>query len=83
MPYVKDATVYPVDCVYTQDELDTIDFYRSDFESAVAEQEALWLKNGGPSDSEWEAYKTTLERCGLSKLLEAYQGAYDRYAQAK
>ncbi len=83
MPYVKDATVYPVDCVYTQDELDTIDMYQPDFVSAVSEQEALWLKNGGPSDSEWEAYKNNLERCGMSKLLEAYQSAYDRYAAAK
>ena len=83
MPYVKDATVYPVDCVFTQEELDDIDFYKSDFENAVAEQEALWLKNGGPTDAEWEAYKSTLERCGMSTLLNAYQSAYDRYAAAK
>ena len=83
MPYVKDDSVYPVDCVFTQDELDTIDFYKSDFESAISEQEALWLKNGGPSDAEWDNYLKTLERCGMSKLLEAYQSAYDRYAAAE
>ena len=82
MPYVSDATTFPVDCVYTQEELDTINRWKADFESAVSEQEALWLKDGGPSDEQWETYKSNLERCGMSKLLEVYQAAYDRYAAA-
>ncbi len=52
MPFVDDATTYPIDCVFTSEELDTIDRYRADFENAVSEQEGLWLKDGGPSDSE-------------------------------
>lgn len=83
MPFVKDTTVYPVDCVFTPDELDTIDMYRTDFENAVAEQEALWIKDGGPDDKAWEKYLKTLDRCGMSELLEVYQAAYDRYAEAK
>ena len=84
MPYVADATVYPVDCVYTQDELDVIDRYKADFESAVSEQEGLWIKNGGPTDDEWEAYKSMLtNNCGMDKLLEVYQEAYNRYAEAE
>ena len=83
MPFVKDATVYPVDCVFTPDELDTIDMYRTDFENAVAEQEALWIKDGGPDDKAWEKYIKSLERCGMNELLEVYQAAYDRYAAAK
>jgi len=84
MPYVSDPCVYPVDCVFTQDELDVIDRYRADFESTVSEQEGLWIKNGGPSDDEWEAYKATLSRnCGMDALLEVYQAAYDRYVQAE
>lgn len=81
--YVKDFTFYPQDCVFTEAELDDIDFYRADFERAVSEQEALWIKNGGPTDAEWEAYKTQLDRCGMSELLAIYQGAYDRYVAAK
>ena len=50
---------------------------------AVAENEAKWLKEGGPSDAEWEAYKNTLERCGMSTLLDIYQTVYDRYVAAK
>ncbi len=84
MPQVNDASVYPVSCVFTKEELDTIDRYKADFESAVAEQEGLWLKNGGPTDAEWEAYKAKLtDNCGMEKLLKVYQDAYDRYKAAE
>lgn len=84
MPYVDSTAVYPVDCVYTKDELDTIDMYKPDFESTVSEREGLWLKEGGPSDAEWESYLATLkESCGMDELLKVYQDAYDRYAAAE
>ena len=80
-PYVKSMTTYPLDCVFTEEELDTIDRYKADFESAVSEQEALWLKDGGPTDEEWDAYVDMLiNSCGMNELLAAYQSAYDRYA---
>jgi putative aldouronate transport system substrate-binding protein len=81
--YVNDFTFYPMDCVFTEMELDDIDFYRADFERAVSEQEALWLKNGGPTDAEWDSYKNYLNRCGMSDLLAIYQEVYDRYLAAK
>lgn len=81
MPYVSSTTAYPVDCVFTGEELDDIDWYKADFESSVAEQEGLWLKNGGPTDEEWEKYIENLrKKCGMDKLLNVYQEAYDRYA---
>ena len=84
MPQVKDATTFPIDCVYTQEELDTIDRYKADFENTVSENEGLWLKNGGPTDAEWEAYKQTLaDNCGMERLLQVYQDAYDRYAASR
>ena len=83
MNYVSDDSVYPMDCVFTESELDDLDYYRADFERAVSEQEALWIKNGGPTDDEWASYKQFLDRCGMSTLLEIYQNAYDRYAAAK
>jgi putative aldouronate transport system substrate-binding protein len=84
MPQVEDTSVYPVDCVFTADELDTIDRYKSDFENTVSEQEGLWLKNGGPTDDEWQAYIEKLNKtCGMDELLTIYQDAYNRYAQAK
>ena len=82
--YVDDFTYYPVDCVFTQMELDDLDLYRSDFESHVREQEALWLRDGGPSDAEWEAYKQDLvDTYGMGEMLQIYQDAYDRYSAAE
>ena len=80
-PYVTSMATYPIDCVYTAEELEVIDRYRADFESAVSEQEALWLKDGGPTDEEWEAYvQMLIDSCGMEELLKVYQAAYDRYA---
>jgi len=84
MPQVKDTTTYPIDCVFTNEELETIDMYKTDFENTVAEQEGLWIKEGGPTDEEWEAYKAKLtETCGMEELREVYQAAYDRYVQVQ
>lgn len=81
MPYVDSTVTYPVDCVFTGRELDTIDWYKANFENTVAENEGLWLKNGGPTDQEWQDYIELLEKkCGMNKLLEVYQDAYNRYA---
>lgn len=41
MPYVDSTVTYPVDCVFTADELDIIDQYRTDFENTVSENEEL------------------------------------------
>lgn len=83
MPYVEDTTFYPVDCVFTGMEMETIDWHKTDFETAVREEEGLWLKNGGPTDAQWEAYKERLsKKCGMDDLLQVYQDAYDRYKAA-
>lgn len=82
MPYVDSTVTYPVDCVFTEDELDTIDMYKTDFENTVAEQEGLWLKEGGPDDAAWDSYVAKLnESCGMEELLQVYQDAYDRYVE--
>lgn len=82
MPYVSDTTTYPIDCVFTSMELDDIDWYKTNFETMVSEQEALWLKNGGPTDKEWKSYiKNLKDKCGMDHLLETYQKAYDRYKE--
>lgn len=84
MPYVSDDETYPIDCVFTQDELDVIDMYKTDFENAISENEGKWIKDGPPTDEEWEAYKTMLtDSCGLEELKEVYQAAYDRYVAAE
>lgn len=83
MPYVSSSAAYPNDVTFTADELEVIDRYKADFTSQVSEKEGTWLKNGGPTDDEWNAYKSMLEdSCGMSKLLEVYQAAYTRYLEA-
>ncbi len=84
LPYVGSSAAYPNDVTFTAEELEVIDRYKADFTSQVSEKEGNWLKNGGPTDDEWNAYKTMLEdSCGMSKLLEVYQNAYTRYMEAQ
>ena len=84
MPYVEKKIAYPTDCVFTEEELDVIDRYKADFESAVAEQEGLWIKEGGPTDNEWDIYlKKLKEACGMEELQKVYQDAYNRYMEAR
>ena len=83
MDYVKDPVTYPYDVTFTNDELETISRYQPDFVSQVSEAEGTWLKNGGPTDDEWNSYLQTLEdNCGMSRLLAVYQDAYNRYTGA-
>ncbi len=80
MPYVDNTVFYPADVTFTDEELETISRYKADFVSQVSEAEGTWLKNGGPTDDEWNAYLQMLEEsCGMSRLLDVYQAAYDRY----
>ena len=84
LPQIDDLSYYPSDVVLTQDEIDTLDMYRTDFEKAVSEQEGLWLRDGGPTDDEWNAYIAHLtDSCGMEQLLQVYQDAYDRYVAAQ
>jgi len=84
MPYVQSPVCYPNDVTFTDEELETIKRYKADFTSQVAEYEGTWLKNGGPTDAEWDAYLKMLEdNCGMSRLLDVYQSAYTRYLASK
>ena len=83
LPYVDSTLYYPADVTFTSDELDVISRYQPVFVSQVAEMEGTWLKNGGPTDAEWEAYLNTLkDSCGMDRLLDVYKTAYARYTSA-
>ncbi len=80
MPYVESPVSYPNDVTFTNEELEVIARYKADFTSQVAEYEGTWLKNGGPTDAEWDAYLNMLrDNCGMDRLLAVYQDAYTRY----
>ena len=41
---------------------------------------ALWLTQGGVSDSDWAAFKTQLTgKIGITQIQEVFQAAYERY----
>ena len=79
------TTVYPVDCVFTSRELDDIDWYKANFESTVAEQEGLWIRDGGPTDEEWENYIQGINVVWIScwryirRLMTDIQGLSKRF----
>lgn len=80
MPYVEAPVSYPNDVTFTDEELEVISRYKADFVSQVAEYEGKWIKNGGPTDEEWDAYlKMLRDNCGMERLLAVYQDAYSRY----
>ncbi len=84
LPYVENKNFFPADATFTNDELDTIARYKADFVSNVSEKEGTWLKNGGPTDEEWNEYLQMLtDSCGMERLLSVYQDAYDRYVAAE
>ena len=84
MPYVEAAVAYPNDVTFTDEELEVISRYKADFVSQVAEYEGTWLKNGGPTDAEWDAYlKMLKDNCGMDRLLAVYQDAYTRYLNSR
>ena len=84
LPYVENKNYYPADATFTNDELNVISRYQPSFVSQVAEMEGTWLKNGGPSDAEWDAYLNTLrDSCCMDRLLSVYQDAYNRYTSAR
>ena len=59
-------------------------WHKTDFETAVKEREGLWIRDGGPTDQEWEEYKEYLsKKCGMDDLIQVYQDAYDRYSAAE
>ena len=68
---------------FTPDELECIGVHRAVLSFAAGRSAALRPVLGGPDDKAWEKYLKTLDRCGMSELLEVYQAAYDRYAEAK
>lgn len=84
LPYVENKRFFPSDATFTNEELETISRYKADFVSQVSEKEGTWIKNGGPTDKDWEDYLQMLkDSCGMERLLSVYQDAYDRYTAAK
>lgn len=64
--------------VFTNAELDDLSLIEADVASLVKQSFAEWVVGGG-IDKGWDRYLKDLESTGLTRLMEIYQAALDRY----
>jgi putative aldouronate transport system substrate-binding protein len=67
---------------FLPEELDTINQIEPELIKYVNTQRAKFIVDG-VNDGEWDSYVKTVEDMGLSKLMELYQTALDRYKEAQ
>jgi len=65
----------------SNEELQQIADAQTEINTYVGRQFAKFIVEGN-IDAEWDSYVAQLESMGLSKVVEVYQGAYDRYKSA-
>ncbi len=79
IPFVyPDAKPIP-NITYTMTEINSLSTIEVNLKSYVYEQQTQWLLNGGPTEGQFNTFKTTLANIGLAEALAIYQAAYDRY----
>jgi putative aldouronate transport system substrate-binding protein len=76
MPYTP-KEYFPL-VAMTPDELTELSTLRTDIQSYAESQAATWIANGG-AEVEYDAFVKQLESMGVKRMVEIYQGAYDRY----
>ena len=64
-------------CAFTEDELKVINECEQPLKDYVAQMRAEFISKGGV-DEKWDGYMKQLDNLGMSKLLNAWQTAYDR-----
>jgi putative aldouronate transport system substrate-binding protein len=74
-PYYKEY--YPL-ASQSPDETEELSFLRTDIHPYAKEQAAKWIVNGGV-EQEYDAFIRQLNNMGLPRMVEIYQGIYDRY----
>jgi putative aldouronate transport system substrate-binding protein len=74
-PYFKEY--FPM-AAQTPEETDELSILRTDIHGFAQEQTATWIVNGGV-EREYDAFIQQLNNMGLPRMVEIYQGIYDRY----
>ncbi|GGO01497.1 extracellular solute-binding protein [Saccharibacillus kuerlensis] len=64
---------------FTPEESEFMTSTGQDIQDYVTEMEAKFI-NGTASFDEWDSYVSTLEKMGLSRYMETYKAAYERYS---
>lgn len=76
--YASRALVYPPSIVLTSAEQEAAIGTTTDLGQYIAEMQMKFITGEEPLTN-YDNYISTLEKMGINKLVEAYQGAYDRY----
>lgn len=81
-PYNQDAQNSDLDVVpelkFTDEEAGNVSTSAVEVEKVINETSVAFITGAKDVEKEWDSYKESLEKAGLSQLLEAYQVAYDR-----
>lgn len=63
---------------YTDEELDIVNKYQTNIQTAVSEQQQKWLLGTEDVDATWDKYIQSLKKMGVDELVKVYQSAYKR-----
>ena len=63
---------------YTDEELDIVNKYQTNIQTAVSEQQQKWLLGTEDVDATWDKYIQSLKKMGIDELVKVYQSAYKR-----
>lgn len=80
-PYASSTNIINLNEIKVTDEESTeVSTIAVEIEKIIEESSVAFMTGASNIDSEWDSYIESLERAGLSTLLEVYQTAYDRAA---
>ena len=79
VPFVYPGATPLPNITFTMTEINTLSTIEANLSDYVYEQQTLWLLNGGPTDAQFNTFKTTLNTIGLPSALAIYQSAYERF----
>ncbi|MGL4344036.1 MAG: extracellular solute-binding protein [Cellulosilyticaceae bacterium] len=63
----------------TADESKELSTLQTDLQNYVNEKKAQWTTGQAPIEAEWDAYVDTLNKMGLTRYMEIYNQAYQRF----
>ncbi len=63
---------------YTLEEINRLARIEQNISDYLYQNQTIWLKDGGLTQSEYNTFLSTLNEIGLNTALEIYQDAYDR-----
>ena len=71
--------IYP-NVWYTQQEAEELNVLLTDIDSYVEKKQAEWVMQGG-IERDWDDYIRRLNRMGMTRLMQIYTQAYERYTK--